>query len=100
MDEGGTGKSSGDTKVGAFFRAAQFASLGLEMGVAVGIGAGVGYLLDRWLGTKPWLLLVFLLFGIAAGFKAVIDAARKASGAFEASKPRDDEDESERADKN
>jgi ATP synthase protein I len=97
LDEGGTDKSSGSR---AFFRAAQFASLGLEMGVAVAIGAGIGYLLDRWLGTKPWLLLVFLLFGIAAGFKGVIDAARKASASLQASKPQDGKDESERADTN
>jgi ATP synthase protein I len=87
----------------AFFRAARFASLGLEMGVAVAIGAAVGYFLDRWLGTKPWLLLVFLLFGIAAGFKGVIDAARKASAEMQASNPRDEEgtrDGSERARKN
>jgi ATP synthase protein I len=49
------------------------------MGLAVAIGAGIGYLLDDWLGTTPWLLLVFLMFGIAAGFKGVIDAARRAS---------------------
>ena len=87
MDDGGQDKSSGTS---AFFRAARFASLGLEMGVAVAIGAGIGYALDRWLGTAPWLLLVFLLFGIAAGFKGVIDAARKASGDIKASNPRDE----------
>jgi len=97
LDEGGEDKG---TTPRAFFRAARFASLGLEMGVAVAIGAGAGYLLDRWLGTKPWLLLVFLLLGIAAGFKGVIDAARKASAEIKASNPRDEEgttDGSERA---
>jgi len=65
----------------AFFKAAQYASLGLEMGLCVAIGAGIGWFLDSRLGTKPWLLLVFLLFGIAAAFKAVIDAARRATQA-------------------
>ncbi len=32
------------------------------------IGLGAGYLLDRWLGTRPWLLLLFFLFGVSAGF--------------------------------
>ena len=67
------------SKSRAFFRAAQFASVGLEMGIAIAIGAGIGYLLDKWLKTSPWLLIVFLLFGVAAGFKGLYDAARRAS---------------------
>ena len=30
-------------------------------------GAGIGYLLDRWLGTSPFMLVIFFLFGAAAG---------------------------------
>jgi len=30
-------------------------------------GAVIGWLLDRWLGTKPWLILVFFILGFAAG---------------------------------
>jgi ATP synthase protein I len=60
------------------------------MGIAVAIGAGIGYLLDRWLGTSPWLLVVFLLFGVAAGFKGLIDAARRAAAHVTASKERKD----------
>lgn len=30
-------------------------------------GAGIGYLLDKWLGTSPWLLVVFFFLGAAAG---------------------------------
>ncbi|MFZ1413580.1 MAG: AtpZ/AtpI family protein [Defluviicoccus sp.] len=33
----------------------------------LGVGAGIGYLLDRGLGTKPWLLVTFFLLGAAAG---------------------------------
>jgi ATP synthase protein I len=29
---------------------------------------GVGWLLDRWLGTKPWLLVIGIIVGAAAGF--------------------------------
>ena len=35
--------------------------------VCIVIGYGIGYLLDRWLGTHS-LKVVFLLFGVAAGF--------------------------------
>jgi ATP synthase protein I len=32
------------------------------------VGAAIGWLIDRWLGTGPWGFLLFLLLGIAAGF--------------------------------
>lgn len=48
------------------------------MGACVAIGWGIGYLLDKKLGTQPWLMLVFLLLGVAAGFKALITTANKA----------------------
>jgi ATP synthase protein I len=63
-------------KTQRFFRAAQFASLGLEMGIAVVIGWWVGSWLDRKLDTGPWLMLVFLLFGVAAGFKGLWRASQ------------------------
>ena len=31
---------------------------------------GMGYLADRWLGTRPWLMLAGLLLGLGAGFYA------------------------------
>ncbi len=35
-------------------------------------GALIGWLLDRWLGTSPWLLLVLLFGGIAVAFRNII----------------------------
>jgi ATP synthase protein I len=35
-------------------------------------GALVGWVLDRLLGTSPWLLLIMLFLGIAAGFRNII----------------------------
>ena len=46
----------------------EVASIGMTMVAATVIGLGAGYYGDRWLGTTPWLTLVGLLFGIAAGF--------------------------------
>ncbi len=57
--------------------ALKYSALGLEMGVAVIIGYGLGWWLDRKFGTKPYLTIVFLLFGIAAGFRGLIRAARE-----------------------
>jgi len=38
---------------------------------------GVGWLLDRWLGTKPWLLVVGLVLGAAAGLYEFIRLTAK-----------------------
>jgi len=46
----------------------RYGSLGTEMAVAVLIGAWGGHALDQWLGTTPWLLLIGIIFGVAAGF--------------------------------
>ncbi|GAB4556356.1 MAG: hypothetical protein Tsb0017_10140 [Geothermobacteraceae bacterium] len=35
------------------------------------IGLAMGYYLDKWLETSPWMTLVFLGFGIASGFRNV-----------------------------
>ncbi len=40
---------------------------GIEVVSALVVGVGIGLLLDRWLGTWPWLFLVFFLAGAAAG---------------------------------
>ena len=49
----------------------RYGNLGVEMLVAVLIGTFGGLLLDRWLHTKPWLLLVGFVLGSAAGFKNI-----------------------------
>ena len=39
-----------------------------EIAATTRVGGGIGWLLDRWLETGPWMLLLFLFLGIAAGF--------------------------------
>jgi ATP synthase protein I len=51
--------------------------LSAELLAGVLVGLGIGWALDRWLGTGPWLLLVFLLLGTAAGILNVIRAGNK-----------------------
>ena len=57
--------------------------LGQLVGCPVG-GGIVGWVLDRWFGTMPWLTLVFLFLGFAVGVWNVIrisnEASRKARG--------------------
>lgn len=44
------------------------------LGSLVG-GALIGWLLDRWFGTSPWLLLTLLALGVGAGFRNIIKIA-------------------------
>ena len=46
-------------------------SVGISMVAATFIGLGMGYYLDKWLGTTPWLTLIFLGFGIVSGFRNI-----------------------------
>lgn len=45
--------------------------LGISMVASTIIGLAMGYYLDRWLGSNPWMTLIFLGIGIAAGFRNV-----------------------------
>ncbi|MBE0531655.1 MAG: AtpZ/AtpI family protein [Rhodospirillales bacterium] len=51
--------------------------IGVELVAALVVGVGAGLLLDRWLGTTPWFLIVFFFLGAAAG---VLNVYRAASG--------------------
>lgn len=49
----------------------------VELVSAVAIGVGIGWLLDGWLGTRPWFMLAFIVLGGAAG---ILNVYRLASG--------------------
>ena len=49
--------------------------LSTELVAGVLVGAGIGWLLDWWLGISPWGMIVFLLLGFAAGVLNVMRAA-------------------------
>lgn len=52
-------------------------TVGFSFVLAIVIGAAAGYFLDRWLGTSPWMFLLFFLFGVAAGILNVYRTAGK-----------------------
>ena len=63
----------------SIFRAfALITYMGVSVVICVGVGIFVGWLLDRWLGTGPWLLMVFSVLGIFAAIKAMYDMAKRA----------------------
>ena len=64
------GDQAASEKIGIGMRIA------LELVAGVIVGAGIGLGLDYWLGTKPWLMIVFFVVGSAAGFMNVIRTAK------------------------
>jgi ATP synthase protein I len=51
--------------------------MSFDLVAAVVAGAGMGWLLDRWLGTTPFLFIVCFFLGVGAGFLNVFRAARR-----------------------
>jgi ATP synthase protein I len=55
----------------------RYGAIGLQMGLSVAIGLVIGLALDRYLGTEPWLALIFLILGVIAGFLALFRLAKE-----------------------
>ena len=51
--------------------------LGTELVAAVVVGTIIGFILDSWFDTKPWLIIIFFFLGAAAGILNVIRAAKR-----------------------
>jgi len=49
--------------------------LGVELVVSTVVGALLGYLLDSWLGTRPWIMVAGVVLGGIAGFRTVYQIA-------------------------
>ena len=64
-----------DEKKGSFMGNAF--KLGTELVAAVAVGTIIGFILDSWFDTKPWLIITFFLLGAAAGILNVIRAAKR-----------------------
>ena len=58
-------------------RLAELSSLGLILPSSIAVGLFFGYLLDRLFNTRPWLLLVFTLLGVASGLTSLSRALKK-----------------------
>ena len=52
-------------------------TIGLHMVSGIVVGTLIGWGLDSWLETSPWLTGIFMILGIVAGFKNVyVDTKR------------------------
>ena len=63
-------KHSSSSKLGIAFK------MSTEMVAAVVVGTIIGFILDNWFGTKPWLILIFFFVGVVAGILNVIRSAK------------------------
>ncbi len=61
--------------MGAGFRIA------VEMLAALVVGTGLGVLLDGWLGSKPWLMILGFCLGSGAAFRNVVRTAKELDAA-------------------
>jgi ATP synthase protein I len=86
-----TGKVA-STGVGLAFR------IGTELVAGLAVGVAIGWLLDDWLGTKPWLMVLFFFLGAGAGILNVYRSVRGYGLAVGYRKP-DAKDDNEGGDK-
>jgi ATP synthase protein I len=63
-------KESSSSKLGIAFK------MSTEMVAAVVVGTIIGFILDNWFGTKPWLILIFFFVGVIAGMLNVFRSAK------------------------
>ena len=52
-------------------------SIALSIPSSIAVGMFFGYWLDKWLATKPWMIIVFTLLGVASGLLTFIRLAVK-----------------------
>ena len=55
-------------------------TVGIQLVLSTFVGFGMGYFLDKFLGTSPWLTAIFLILGIVAGFRELLRVARRQNG--------------------
>ena len=53
------------------------------------IGLFIGYYLDKWLGTSPWMTLIWLVIGIISGFRNIFILTRRAMRQMEEEEEQD-----------
>ena len=63
------GGDGGEKQAGEYYK---LAGLGFEFVAAVGVGIGIGYLVDRWFDTTPWGIIGGVGLGFAVGLRGLI----------------------------
>ena len=58
-------------KKSGMMRYMKYSVIGIEMAASVAVGGLIGYWLDYYLGTDPWMFILWAIFGIFAGFRSL-----------------------------
>ena len=69
-------RGSNATSLGKAFK------ISTELVAAVVVGTTLGFILDNWFGTKPWLTICFFFLGATAGILNVIKSAKNMHNRF------------------
>ena len=72
-------KRSGGSNAASLGKALKIST---ELVAAVVVGTIMGFILDDWFDTKPWLTICFFFMGVAAGIFNVVKSAKKMNKNF------------------
>jgi len=64
-------KNQNSSSLGSAFK------LSTEMVASVFVGATIGFILDNWFDSKPWLTILFFFIGVSAGILNVVRSAKR-----------------------
>jgi ATP synthase protein I len=56
---------------------ADYSTVGIMFPASIAVGLAIGYFLDELLHTSPYLLIIFTLYGMGAGFYNLFKVTRK-----------------------
>jgi len=73
-ESGGRGGSSSGSSTSGMAVGLRIA---VEILAALAVGVGIGLLLDSWLDTQPWMLILFFILGAGAAMVNVMRTARE-----------------------
>ena len=66
-----TNNSGNSSSMGSAFK------LSTDLVAHVAVGTIIGFILDSWFDTKPWLIIIFFFLGSISGILNVIKTAKK-----------------------
>lgn len=72
-----------DERIAMYRTGMSFSYIGIEFGLALLLGWFIGSRLDAWLGTDPWMLILWIGFGFAAAVRDLVRLVRKAQREME-----------------
>jgi len=56
-------------KRGKLYHYFYIGTIGFHLVSGIVVGVLIGYYLDKFFNTSPWLTIIFFFFGVAAGFR-------------------------------